>query len=267
MLAIGVALPTARTVLIALGGTFLFAAIMVLFLITERCVRESISEHIYANLVANEAALIEAYNSQNSYTYVPQKEKIAENDTPAWLLIPRYTDRGFSNEAEIKSFPYPGTENNQSLFLLPTGGRLFREFESMLSGDLSESPNKLAVQLADGITNGLGLADSAKPHSQPIENYISFEIDNGLYDSIDPVDHPIQSFLAVGLAVGLDRPITAEIVAAEAKDNYDYLVKCRWEDNEGFDDAERFHSRQQSDEAEETYDRRWIWNRSSVERR
>ena len=241
--------PDSQTVLFALSGTFFFAAILVSFLTPERRVRATVSEDIYTGLAANEAALIEAYDLQGTQIYVPRNRGddsdsgTIDDSVPAWLFVPRYADYGLPSGDELESvLVVSNADQGLGLSLIPSGSRLFREFESMLKSDLSGSPDDIAVQLADGATEGFELADRIIPNVEAGKRRVTFGVIDSAYGPVDRVDHPIQSFLAIGLAVGLDRPVVVETTVAEGRS--DYVITCRWEIVDRVDDGERTGNRQ-----------------------
>ena len=245
LLAIGGAAvyPARRSVLFTLYWTLLFVAVLFYFLTPEEYVRAPIAERICAELMANEAALVAAYDLQDTLVYLPEDTESSRSDPPARLFVPGYAGQDFPSEIEPESrFVVSDAREQQGLCLLPTGGRLFREFESVLDGDLSETPDELSIQLADGLSEGLDLADRVTPNVRPTERRADFEITGSVYGPVDRFDHPVQSFLAVGLAIGLDRPVIAETVMAEG--HSDYLVSCQWNVEDRVDETRSLRDRQ-----------------------
>jgi hypothetical protein len=234
-------LDSARTVLITVGGIFLFAAILVRFLPPERRVRAAIGEGVYTDLVANEAALVEAYGLQDTQVYIPRNGASGSttDDPPAWLFVPRHASYGLPEENELGSLLVASDiEWRRGLSFRPTGGGLFDQFTSMLDGETSDSPAELAEQLADRLIEGLELADRVVPDVRSTQQRVAFEIANSAYGPVDRFDHPVQSFLAIGFAKGLDCPILAETTTADDS-RFDYVVTCRWETIDPADDGER----------------------------
>lgn len=224
-----VVFPRLRTTLFVLYWTFLFAAALLWFLTPERRIRARISERIYADIAANEAALVAAYESEDTQVYVPRSD--SENDPPAWLFIPLHADYDVPDDTELESLSVVSDrEEHRGLSLVPSGSSLFGEFESMLNGDLSGSPDDLSIQLADGLTEGLELADRVTVEVHPAEQRVVFEVTNNLYGPVDRFDHPVSSFLAVGLAVGLGRPIATETRTTDGRS--DHTVICYWGSND-----------------------------------
>ena len=224
-----VAFPGTRPTLFVLYWTFLFAAALLRFLTPERRVRAVVSEHVYTDLAANEAALVEAYGLHDARIYVPVQDaeiRDAEGDSPVRLFVPRHAEYEVPADELQSLLVASDVEQRRGLSLLPSGGRLFGEFESMLGNDLSDSPGELATQLTDGITEGLELADRVTSDVRSAERRIDFGITDSVHGPVDRFDHPVQSFLAVGLAVGLDRPVVTETTTDSTE--YDYTVTCHW---------------------------------------
>jgi hypothetical protein len=226
--------PATRVLLLSTYWTFFSAAVLLYFLTPERRVRAAIGERIYEGVVANEAELVEAYDLQDVQVYLPSNGagSVTTDDSLAWLFVPRHAEFALPNGDELESpFVASDVEWRRGLLFRPTGDGLFREFVSMLNGKVSDSPDELAIQLADGLSEGLELADRATPTAQPERQRVDFEIDDGLYEPIDRFDHPIQSFLAVGFAIGLNRPILVETATA-SEGHSGGVVTCHW----GIDD-------------------------------
>jgi len=230
----GIVFVDMRPVLFVLFWTFLFAAALFRFLTPERQVRADIAERTWEALMRNETTLLETYNTCDAHVYIPA-EGAGSEGVPVRLFVPRAPDSGAepTGLAELESsFVVSDAEGYRGLSLLPSGGYLFREFESLLGDELSDAPEDLAVQLADGLTEGLELANRVVPSVEAAERRATFRIDDSAYGPVDRFDHPVSSFLAVGLAVGLARSIVAETTA---EGNSSYVVTCRWEDSEGVD--------------------------------
>jgi len=226
-----IAFPAIRGALFTTYWTFVLAAALLYFLSPERRVRATVSDRVYMELAANEAALVEAYGLQDVHIYLPRNRSndAATDDPIAWLFVPRHAEFDLPTEDERDSLLVASdAEWRRGLSLRPTGNGLFDEFTSMLNGEVSEFPAEIAEQLADGLTEGLELADRVTPMVRPGQQRIDFEVANSLYGSTGQFDHPVQSFLAVGLAVGLDRPVLAETMSAD-EDHSDYIIECRWE--------------------------------------
>lgn len=214
----GVVLETAQNVLFALGGTGVFAAILIYYLVPGQFVAAGTGERVYAPLADTMAAIATELGLRKERLYVPS----SENDLPVYLYIPADTDH------EIPSpnrGPIVTGEDDHGLVLQPTGGALFREFRYALSDGLARTPDRLAAQLADGIVEQFELAAVADPDGT--DGRVTVGIVDSAFGDVDRLDHPIASFFACGLAVGLEQPVSLEV--ADGGSRYDWLVTCRWE--------------------------------------
>jgi hypothetical protein len=63
----------------------------------------------------------------------------------------------------------------------------------------------------------------------PEQPPLTVAIDESVYGPLDRFDHPVASVLAVGLAEGLETPVTLEETTA-ADDRAEYLLTYRWGD-------------------------------------
>jgi len=233
--------PAMRSVLFAIYWTFFFAAVLFYFLSPEERIPAATSEHIHSDLAANEAAIAEAYDLEDIQVYLPRNEPdTATADDPlAWLFVPRHAEFDLPTEDELGSpLVASDAEWRRGLSLRPSGNGLFGEFASMLDGEASDSPSELAEQLADGLVEGLELADRVRPAVHPAQQRIDFTVANSLYEPTDRFDHPVQSFLATGLAVELDRPIFAETTSTDEARS-DYVITCHWEASERATDTKQ----------------------------
>jgi hypothetical protein len=214
-----------RTVLVAVGATFLLGAVLTYALGSERYLPAVVHESVYADMAENEAALIDTYDLQDTFVYVPHSGR---NHT-ASLFIPRDPEFTVPAESELDSLFVSDFDGElRGLSLRPSGDRLHSHFEDMLGGEASDVPSQLGIQLADGLVEGFGLADRASPEVRPVDNAVEFVVDGCVCNPTTRPDDPAQSFLAVGLAAGLDVPVVAD---SRATDGDRHVIRCRWFEN------------------------------------
>ncbi|WP_293033509.1 hypothetical protein [Natronococcus sp.] len=229
----GVIFPDSREILIALGATGLFGGLLTYYLTPGQFVAASVGERVYAAWAANGDSLAAELGLREDRVYVPD-----ERTDTARLYVP--ADAAFEPPTDADG-PVLVERDQRGLLVAPTGATLFDEFQRTLSGELASRPEPLAVQLADGLVEGFELADGADPDVDAAAGRITVAITGSAFGAVDRFDHPIASFLAVGLAVGLDRPVTLEVDAGD--DRADWLVTCRFEpddaaEEDGTDGAE-----------------------------
>jgi hypothetical protein len=213
--------PTLQTVLVALGGTGLFGAVLTWYLTPERFVSASIGERVYAALADSQSALVTDLGLAESRVYVP-----VEGDTVR-LFIPQHAEYDLPAPEELDPlFVIPETERARGVALVPTGATLAGEFEAIRTGPLADDPAPLAEQVSDALVDGFELAESATPDGAQSGQF-SVGVTGSVYGQSDRVDHPITSFLAVTAAQALDTPVTTEVTTSD--DRYDFVVTCRWE--------------------------------------
>ena len=117
-------------------------------------------------------------------------------------------------------------EGPRGLALTPTGHRLFEEFERARSGPPADRPVALARQLADAAIEQFELADRADPESGG-DGQVTVGLGDPVYRPARAFDHPVASLVGVGLARGLDTPVTVETRPSD-DDRYDTLVTYSW---------------------------------------
>lgn len=218
----GLLLPNGREVLFAFAGTGLFGGLLTYYLTPGQFVAASISERVYAAMAANDEALVEELGLRADRVYVPSGQSEL-----ARLFIPQ---RKAYELPETFSKTVLTDADERGLLLEPTGDGLFREFERTLEGALDSSPHSLAMQLTDGLVETLALARSADSDVDAKNGRATIAITESAFGPVDRFDHPIASFVAVGFAIGLDRPVTLEVTSGTSR--ADWLITCRWESDE-----------------------------------
>jgi hypothetical protein len=217
--AAGVVFPAAQEVLLTLGATGVFGALLTYYLTPGRFVTASVGERVYAALAANGAAIATELGLRDDRRYFPD----AAGET-ARLYVPLHAG---AEPPQEHPGPIVLEEAERGLVLVPTGATLFEEFRRALAGDLATTPEVLASQLCDGLVEQFELVDRADPDVDAAGGRVTIAVSGSAFGAVDRFDHPIGSFVAVGLAVGLDRTVTLEI--DDGDDRADWLVTCRFE--------------------------------------
>ncbi|MFC4542217.1 hypothetical protein ACFO5R_09785 [Halosolutus amylolyticus] len=196
---------------------------------TGRFVDAPVSDRIYGAAAANEQTFVDELELSADRIYVP-----ADEPNAARLFVPQQADYDLRTDsieslavAPTGSIGSPDVETGlQGVILEPTGDGLFREFERMLRPDLSTAAQPIAVQLADGLVNGLELAGAVEPDVSPTEGRATIRISDSVFGDVSRFDHPVVSFFGVGLATGLDRPVIFDGITRE--DETKWLGSYRW---------------------------------------
>lgn len=217
----GLLFPGARTTMFAFGATGAFAAVLTYYLTPEQFVSASVSERIYAVLADNEAAIADDLGLSTERVYVPTEEA---GERTVRLFVPQF---GEFSLPETLDAPLVVTddERERGLSLRPTGEPLFEEFERALAGTLGDTPEQLASQLTDAIVEQFELASGATTDVGADGEVVVVDVTGSAYGRVDRFDHPVASLLGVGIAGGLDVPVTVS-VDADA-DRADYTVEVR----------------------------------------
>lgn len=215
----GVAFPGSREVLLALGATGLFGGLLTYYLTPGQFVAASVGERVYAAWAENGAAIASELGLRDERVYVP-----TDGSATARLYVPLHA--AYEAPTEFDG-PIALEEDERGLVLTPTGATLFEEFRRALPGELATAATPLATQLCDGLVEQFELADSADADADAADGRITVAISNSAFGAVDRFDHPIGSFVAVGLAIGLERPVTLEVEPGDER--ADWLVTCRFE--------------------------------------
>lgn len=217
------AFPMERTVLIALGGTGLFAATVTRFLTTERFVSADIGEDVYEALVSSHESIITELGLQNEWIYVP-----SGGERGVRLFVPQHTEYVLPSDTDLNStFVVTDDSRHRGMTFEPTGRGLLPELRTTIAGEPSDDPTILAEQIADGIIESFELARSATTDVDPAVGRATIAIVDAAYGPVDQFDHPIASLFAVTFATVLDEPVTLEAYINEGSPKQ--FVKCSWD--------------------------------------
>lgn len=223
-----IAFPTVRTVLLVLGATGLFAAIMSYYLTPERFVPAAVGEYVYAAAVSDHERLVAELGLQDTRVYVPT---VVAGDRAARLFVPERQEYRLPAEEDLDSLlVITDDSQKRGAAFEPTGMALFREARQTIAGDIASEPHRLCDQLADATVDVFELADTATTEVDASDGRASIGIGGSAYGAIDRFDHPVASLFATGLAVGLETSVALEVTTGD--DRAEYLITCRWEVDE-----------------------------------
>lgn len=221
VLAAGTALlvPSAQQVLFALAGIGVFAAVLTWFLTPEHFIPIETTNAIYQPLAANAEDIAAELGLSGTRIYL-------ETDEGSRLYIPEGETTHLPS-AFKSAFVIGETPAETGLALQPTGIQLVDEFEHTHTRPLPETPTELSTHLTEGLVQGLELATAIEADVMTDQHKVIFEITESQFGSLSQFDHPIQSFLAVGVARGLETPVT---VTKSTTDDGTATVVIDWAD-------------------------------------
>lgn len=218
------AFPPSRQLLVVLGGTGLFAAVLIHYLTPERFIVAETGAAVYEALATNQSAIVAELGLSDMRVYLP----VSGSPGGVRLFVPKEIDFDVPTADALETrFVITANEDARGVSFVPAASGLMAEFESTLSTGLSRTPSRLATQLVDGLVNGFELVDHITPTVAASKGRARFAVTGSAYGSVEQFDDPVQSFLAVGLARGLGTPVTTT-VTVPAGGQADYLVTCEW---------------------------------------
>ena len=203
------AFPGVRTVLVALGGTGLFGAVLTYYLTPDRFVGAGVAAGVYDALAGDLEAVAAELELSETAVYVPEQP-------PDVAGLPD-DDEALRNALVV-------APDHRGLSLRPTGGALYAELEEA-AAPLPEAPPALAATVGEALVEQFELVETADPDLD--ESRATFRVTDSAYGPVDRLDHPVGSLAATALASGLGRPVELEVTAAD--DPTAYLVTCRWD--------------------------------------
>ena len=220
--ALSVVFPSVRTVLIALGGTGLFAGVLTYYLTPEQFIPANVGKQAYDSFADNVDRLVDQLELSDARVYVP-----VEGTTPARLFIPQHAGYELPPREALDA-PLVITDDDvqRGLSLTPTGAELFVSFEHATES-LEREPEPLSRQLSDMVVEQFELAKRMTVDVDPDDGRAIYAPRTSIWGDLERVDHLIPSLLAVGFAVALDRPIELEVTPGEG--GGDALITLRWD--------------------------------------
>lgn len=209
-----------RTVLLALGGTGLFGALLVYYLTPERFVGASVAAGVYQALAANLEAIATELELADAAVYVP-----VDGTPPVRLYVPdQPPDVAGIPDGETLRTAFVVTPDHTGLSLRPTGGPLRAEFVEV-TAPVPTDPADLAHATAEALVEQFELVDTADPDVGTARATV--RITGSTYGPVDRLDHPVASFLASTFATTLDQPVELDVTPESEAGTY--LITCRWD--------------------------------------
>ncbi|WP_226022934.1 hypothetical protein [Halomicrobium salinisoli] len=235
---VGAALfPEVRTVLLALGGTGVFAGLLAWFVTPERFVAATVGRGVYDALAANYEALIAELGLREDRCYVPTGRAA----TGVRLFVPQRTDFAVPGPDDLADlFVVTDDERERGVALAPSGRSLFEAFADASQGPLPDEAGPLVSALRESLVEQFEVADRLDVDLDAEAGRLELAAPDNAYGPLDRFDHPVVSFVAVGLARGLDRPIRVTTPRTDG----DPVAAFRWDVEDepstaAEDDAER----------------------------
>lgn len=240
----GLALPGARTVLFALGGTGLLAAALVAGLSPTRSVAAEAAASVYGARARTGPALVADLGLADERVYLPTGAP--GGDDPVRLFVPHHREYVVPDvEPGGPLVVATGDEREAGVALPPTAGALYRELRSWSPRDADAAT--LAEAVGDALGTGFGLVESVRVDVAGGDREgdatgreggaasgdglppgrATFAVAGSDLGAVDRFDHPVASLAGVALAAGLSTPVAVSVRAA-GDDRADFLVTCRW---------------------------------------
>lgn len=213
----GIVFPDVRSVLFALGGTGLFAAVLTMWVTPERFVSADVGERVYAALASNHANMTAELGLTGTPVYVPRRADVR-------LYVPQSGAAAIPETDTLDETYVVGEgQADRGLALEPTGRRLVESLEGLGTAPEADVA-AAATTLASALVETFEIADSAEADVDRENGRATFEITGAIYGDPERFDHPVRSTLAVGLAETLDEPVRVEITGTDP-----LVITCRWD--------------------------------------
>lgn len=213
--------PAVSTVLLAIGATGLFGAVLTYYLTPERFVAASVGERVYRATARNYDAIAAELGLSDERVYVPG----GTGEPTVRLFVPRAGDHTIPSAAALEDvFVVTDDEREYGIALQPSGETLYAEYVETMRSTPTDEPAGLAAQLTDALVEAFELVEVAAADVEAGRATVGIEA--SAYGAVDGFDHPVVSFLAVGFARHLEDPVTATVT--DGDERYDSLVTLAW---------------------------------------
>lgn len=222
-LAGGVVFPGVRGVMFTLGGTGLFAALLVATLVPSRPVPTAVGREVYGALGDAGGSLVGELGLTDERVYVP----VARGESAVRLFVPQAPDYRVPVDAiGDRTLVVTDDRRERGLSIRPTGDALFVAYADALPDGDGASPAAAAEQLVEALTEEFGLVRSAGVEVAGADR-VEVRVVGSTYGPVDGFDHPVPSFVATGLARRLDRAVRLDAVDRDGDGGW--TVVCAWE--------------------------------------
>ena len=214
--------PFAGELLIALGATGVFGAILVVYLTPERFVSSSVSEGLYRSIESDRRSILAQLDVRGMPIYLPVE---TATGAEVRLFVPQHVEYAIPDEEYLDTaFVTTPNELSRGVTFDPTGTTLLEELRRSVPGGLTSDPEGLARQLGDGLVETFELVDSAETDAD--DHRLSIVVAGSAHGAVDRLDHPVASLVGTTVADTLNRPVTIEV---ESRERDEYLITARWE--------------------------------------
>ena len=222
-------LPSQTDVLIALSGTGVFGALLLVMLMHEPLVRQPVAEAVTDSMSGNATAVLDALDIDGERRYVPTEH----GDVRLYVADAEMSDLP---PDDLHDLTVVDAVNYRGLSLSPTARPLVREVREQVDELPSEVESSMPV-LTEAATDLFELADGVETVAvgESMAGYdtqLTVKVTGTAFGTASDIDHPITSLFGVGLATTLDRPVGAR---ATTTDEGETLVTFGWNEN-GTDD-------------------------------
>lgn len=217
----GVVFPAQRDILFAIAATGFFAAVLSAYLTPERFVAASVGERVYTAMSESLRELVGTLGLTEERVYVPMGSEVR-------LFIPAREAYELPEAADLgEILVVPERPAGRGISIHPTGAALLGELSELHT---AASVHEQTDVLSEALVETFELVDEVRPEVDPSGGNATFAVTGSVYGSVDRLDHPVASFLACGLAVATDQPVTLSVVPGDER--VDHLLSCSWEPEE-----------------------------------
>jgi|GEM_PF-5256962 len=222
-----------QELLVSIAGVGVLGGVLTYWIRPSATVDTDPAQRVYATLAANTSALREDLGAADRTVYAPAAQSVDGFAPVVVLCLP--ADAGVPPAGErrpvLDTGVASGEDVSEIVTLHPTGAALLDAIEDVATRSLPEEPLELADHLSTAAVASLELAAAIEPAVDGRAGTASFTVRSPSFwppedeHSAPTFDHPVPSVLATGLALGLDRPVTA---STSVHGPAELRVTCEW---------------------------------------
>lgn len=195
--------PDERTVLLALGGTGVFAGVLTAVLTPEQFITTDVGDQLFSTLWHDRQAIIDELGLRGDPMYLP--------GDPCHLFIPRQpTERVSSVSDDPPVFVTEVDATAEGIALRPTGTALYDELQSVVDKPGTTLSHSIPP-VADALVEFFAIADGVDYDIDTTTGRVTVEVSGAQLGDPTRLDHPLPSLIAVTVARVVAVPVRLNV--------------------------------------------------------
>lgn len=209
-------------VLLSIGAVGIAGGLLTWGLVPRAVVPSATARRVHRAMADNRDALLSVFDLSEDLVYVPTGRDPSETPEEAVRLLALSESAAPPATVDPDQTVLGSGPSNRGVSLRPSGAGFLTRFYRDLAEDPGEEPELLSEQLADAAVESFDLARRVQVAAETEGETVVFRVRGDAFGTVER-DTPVGSFLASGLAVGLERPVSMRVETEEQAT----VVTCR----------------------------------------